>query len=785
MGGLLAGLLVATPVWAAPTIDRVFPGGGQQGSTVEIVLSGRSLAEVRELFFETGTIRVLEVANVDGNRVRARVEIPAACPPGNHRLRVRTAEGLSELRMFRVGVLEQMAEQEPNNDLATAGDVPLTGPGRTVAGVITAEDVDMFRVRARAGDRIAVAVDAVRLDQEMFDPHLEIVTAAGEVIAERDDHPLLAQDTMLAVTAPADGDYFLRVRESAYGGNDGCVYLLHVGGFPVPHVAWPPGGAPGSELDVTWLGDPSGPFTARVRVPTAASIDAGLADVLPVKDGVVGPVGVPLRVSSLPVVREAEPNDDPAQPTATSAPAALVGVLATPGDVDWVRVAAPRGTAWHVRSFGRRVGAPVDLVVAAHQDDTRRARITSNDDGDSPDATLKVTTPDNGSFLLRVSDHQRRGGDDFVWWLEVEPVLPEVQVSIPPGRNNTQDRLVGVVPRGNRTALLLNAARSEFSGDVDVACLDLPPGVQATVAPVATGASATLLVLEAPTGAAESTGLARLACQAHEATTGAATNVAAGQPLGGLRQTTALVFGLPNNSVYRTSVSDRLPVAVVQPAPLHVDVEDPVVPLVRGGSLDLAVQVRRGDGATGKVRLGFLFKPPGITAQTDVDVADGATQASFTLNAKADAAPREWPVVVTGLLRGREEGTVVCSRPVRIRVVEPMVEMTVARITAEVGTDTRLVGTLTKPAAFAGTARVKVLGLPAGVEAADAELAAGATELVVPIKVGPKAPPGKHDNIFFQVEVPLGNHFVVHRMPATQLRIDRPLQTAALGGSNP
>jgi hypothetical protein len=306
--------------------------------------------------------------------------------------------------------------------------------------------------------------------------------------------------------------------------------------------------------------------------------------------------------------------------------------------------------------------------------------------------------------------------------------------------------------------------------------------VQATLAPVAGGAAATLLVLEAPAGTPEATGLARVACLAHDSGNG---GVAAGQTLGGLRQTTALVFGLPNNSVYRTSVSDRLPVAVVQPAPLHVDVEAPVVPLVRGGTLDLAVRVSRDAGATGKVRLGFPFKPPGITAQTDVDVADGATQASFTLNAKGDAALREWPVVVTGLIRGRDDGPIVCSRPVRIRVVEPMVEMTVARITAEVGTDTRLVGTLTKPAAFTGTARVKVMGLPAGVVAADVELAANASELVVPIKVGPKAPPGKHDNIFFQVEVPLGNHFVVHRMPATQLRIDRPLQTAALGGSNP
>lgn len=775
-GGAVLALVFGPAAAAAPTIDRVAPGGGRRGSEVEVVVSGRSLGNAREVFFEEPGIRVLEVAGIDGNRIRARLAIDADCPPGNRRFRVRTADGLSDLRMFRVGVLEQVAEKEPNGDPATAGPLPLSTGGITVAGVVTGEDVDVFRVSARAGERIAVAIDAMRLEQEMFDPHVEILGADGSVIAERDDHPLLAQDTMLAVTAPADGDYCIRVRESAYGGNDGCVYLLHVGGFPVPHVAWPPGGAPGTDLDVTWLGDPAGAFTTRVRLPPSDGT-AELAEVLPVRDGVVGPVPVPVRVSPLPVVHENEPDDAPEQATRASAPVALVGTLGTPGDVDWLRVEAPAGSGWHVRAFGRRLGSPVDLVVAAHQDDAKRARITSNDDGDSPDSVLRLTTPEAGSFLLRVSDHQRRGGADFVWWLEVAPVLPDVQVSVPPGRNNSQDRLVGSVPRGNRTALLLNAARNDFSGDVDLFCHDLPPGVQATVPPLVAGAPGTLVVLEAPADATESTGLARFDCLARDGGNG----VAAGGRLGGLRQTTALVFGLPNNTVYRTSVSDRLPVAVVGAAPLRVEVDPPVVPLVRGGSLDLAVHVAREPGVGGKVRLGFPFKPPGITAQTDVDVADGAAIGSFTVSAKPDAPLREWPVVITGSIRSRDDGgPIVSSRPVLVRVVEPMLEMTVARIVAEVGSETKLVGTLTKPPSFTGTARVKVLGLPAGVEAPEVDLPADARELIVPITVGPKAPPGKHDNILCQVQVPFDGHWVIHRMPATQLRIDRPLQTAAL-----
>ena len=155
-------------------------------------------------------------------------------------LRLRTKRGLSELRTFRVGSLPQgvvqRTEQEPNNEPGAAGvtEQPPLSPAApcTISGVVKGEDIDCFPIRATAGERIAVAIDGIRLDQEMFDPCLELVDERGFVLASCDDHPLLGQDAMLAATAPADGLYYLRVRESAYGGNDGCVYLLHVGRFP-------------------------------------------------------------------------------------------------------------------------------------------------------------------------------------------------------------------------------------------------------------------------------------------------------------------------------------------------------------------------------------------------------------------------------------------------------------------------------------------------------------------------------------------------------------------------
>ena len=80
-------------------------------------------------------------------------------------------------------------------------------------------------------------------------------------------------------------------------------------------------------------------------------------------------------------------------------------------DVDWVRVEADAGSTVRLTGWGRRLGSPVDLVIAAHRDTAKRERIASNDDADGPDSTVQLTVPEEGSFLMRVNDFQRRGGE--------------------------------------------------------------------------------------------------------------------------------------------------------------------------------------------------------------------------------------------------------------------------------------------------------------------------------------------------------------------------------------
>jgi hypothetical protein len=766
LAGMAAGLLAGRPALATPAISRIEPPGAARGGEIEVIFRGRELANPQELFFEDGRIEVTKLEGVDGGTVKATLRLPADCPTGRHRLRIRTAEGLSELRSFRVGIFPQQAEQEPNNDFDSAEVVELP---RTISGVIKAEDVDCFKIHLPAGGRIAAAVDAIRLEQQFFDPHLELVDSRGFVVAACDDHPLLGQDAMLRATVAEEGDYVVRLRESAYGGNDNCLYLLHLGDFPVAHVAWPPTGPPGAHLEVDWLGDPEGPFRQQIPLP-AITGPAGLAEIHPVRDGSVSPVPVPIRLTTLSAVNEAEPNDDPGNATAVSAPVTLLGKLEAENDVDWFRVTAAKGTKWNVRGWGRRLGGPIDLVLNAHRDDAKRERITGNDDAEGPDSVLQLTVPNEGSFLIRVNDHQKRGGPQYIYCLEVEEAVPEVNVSVPVARSNTQERLVAVVPRGNRSATVLNTTRADFGGSVRVALDGLPAGVTATLPDAAGNAPATLAVFEAATQAEPMTLLAGVRVLAAED----------GRSLGGLRQKTDLVFGPPNNVGYQVALSDRLPVAVVEEAPIRIEVQQPVVPIVRRGSLELKVTVERLAGFEGKVRLFFPFRPPGISAATSVEIAADSSEGFYPLGANPDAPLGEWQVAVTALGQpvenSRGDGEMlVSSSLVTLRVCEPTLELTSESIGVEQGQEAKIVWRVGKAGEFSGVARGRLVGLPVKTEAPEVEFEAGVREVIFPVTVASDTPTGQYKNVFCEYRVPEGADWVLHASPPMTLRIDKPL----------
>jgi hypothetical protein len=251
----------------APNLTTVTPAGGQSGSEVTVTLRGDRLADAQEIFFYRPGLTVAKITEAADKQVILTLTVAPDCPLGEHPLRLRTASGLSALRLFYVGAFPALEEKEPNNKTDAAQPVTLN---TTIHGTIGAEDIDWFSVAAKKDQRLSVEIEGARLGRTMFDPIITVQDAAGKIVATSDDTPLLTHDGYVSFLVPADGKYFIQIRDMAYSGN-GHVYRLHVGTFPRPAVASPLGGRAGDTLAVTFLGDPTGDFTQSLALPAPSA----------------------------------------------------------------------------------------------------------------------------------------------------------------------------------------------------------------------------------------------------------------------------------------------------------------------------------------------------------------------------------------------------------------------------------------------------------------------------------------------------------------------------------
>src|SRR3990172_6371569 len=205
---------------ASPRLSVITPRGIQRGTEGKLTFNGSPFKDAQEILFFSPGFTVTKLEPSDG-AVVAHLKVAPDCRLGEHVAHVRTASGLSDYRTFYVGALPAVDEKEPNSQFDAPQQVPLNV---TVAGVVDSEDVDYFVVEAKKGQRIAAEIEAMRGGQTLFDPYIAILDAKRFELSARDDTPLVKQDAVAAVVAPADGKYIVQVRDSSYGGNGNCMY---------------------------------------------------------------------------------------------------------------------------------------------------------------------------------------------------------------------------------------------------------------------------------------------------------------------------------------------------------------------------------------------------------------------------------------------------------------------------------------------------------------------------------------------------------------------------------
>jgi len=741
---------------ASPSISSIRPQGAQRGSEIEVTFNGANLDDARDLMFYEPGIELAKLEVVNDKSVKATLKIAPDCQLGSHRLRLRTATGITDLRVFLVGALPIIEEVEPNSDFKSPQPVEMN---TTVAGVVQNEDVDYFVVEAKKGERITAEIEAIRMGLTLFDAYVAILNEARFELSAADDTALVYQDGVASIIAPEDGRYIIQVRDSSYGGNGASLYHLHIGNFPRPLATVPGGGKAGEQVSVDFIGDVGGKLTQTVTLPATP----GEIRIFAQDEKGISPTGNPFRVTNLDNFVEQEPNENHDTATVFTAPGAVNGVISSPDDQDYFRFSAKRGEPLDIRVYARHLRSPLDSVLTVFV--PGRGAIASNDDAaGSPDSALRFNPPADRDYILHIRDHLNKGGTEYAYRIELTPAAPELKLSVAEFVQYVQPTVS--VPKGNRFALMLNAQRLNFGGPLTLRAEDLPKGVTVeTPGAIASLNSIPILFTAAPD--ADVAG-------ALAVITGMLDDPEKKQTVEGrLRQEVMLVRG-QNNTPFWTETVDRLAVAVTEEAPFSIEVVEPKVPVVQNGSMNLKVVATRKEGFTAPIKVDLLWFPPGINASRSVSIAEGQTEALISVNAAGNAAPGEWKVAVTGQAPVGNGPVMVASPFFTLRVSEPYVTLAYDLATVEQGQETEVVVKVETQKEFEGAAQVKLLGLPNKATTEDLELTKDTTELVFKVKTQPDSPAGTHKSLLCQVVVMENGEPITHNLGTGQLRIDPP-----------
>ena len=735
----------------AAALAPINPPGGQRGTDVQVSLTDQNIGSFQELItYQPGlSLTDLKVNAKNNKLATATLHIAPDAPLGEHSVRIRTAHDISYLRTFWVGPFPSVKATEPNNNPAQAQRVALN---TTVQGIITTEDVDIFVVSLKKGQRLSVEAEAMRLGRILFDAYIAILDPRNSELASCDDSPFLKTDPYLSLIAPEDGDYRVVIREAAYEGGKTSAYRLHIGTFPRPNAVFPLGGKPGETLDFTFIGDPAGSFAHSVTLPSTPTSNFPLFAIL---NGETTPSPHPLIVSPLEhsLQSNANFNRKAAHPF-PPIPAAVDGILDGTATQRWFRFTAKKGQNLDIRVIARSLRSPLDAVLSVR--DAKGKKLIANDDYQAfPDSFIKWTCPVDGSYFLQLRDQLIRTGPDFTFRIEINTRMPSISASLPVAkRNNSQKSKFFAVPKGNRCAAVIQLKRENIACGIAFETAGLPPGIRMITPTVPKSLNSFPVIFEAAPDALLGSSL--------QAFTIRATGEKAPGDLTAPLSDTVHHIEINNEGTYHSHTANRIPTAVTEAVPFSIELESPAVPIVKNGKLMLKMRISRRADFKSKITVKFLWKPTGISTPANIDIAPDLSEAKYELNANGDAATGTWQICVVAEADTPNGRRSVSSQFVPLVIAEPYLDFSLDLAAARIGEPSALVAKIEHLRAFQGEATAELLSLPFGVTSKPVKFTKDQAEITFPLSVAANAKPGKSTGLLCKVLVPENGKMVTH-----------------------
>jgi hypothetical protein len=455
-GLLIASSLKLTAAPAAPEINQVEPFVWQVGSTNQITLTGKELANVRGLW--TSRHGVLESGEVnaqvveDGKQLKLSVATDSAEAAGPFAVRVITDGGVSAPVMA-------MLEKLP--DLAVDDGRITTGERGWISGGVKQAAGERFQLRLKRDQPLVMEVLAGRLGSKL-DPVVRILDGHGKELKFIQDTPGAGVDCGLRFNAPADGDYTIEIRDAQYGsGNDLRFHLrygIDPGGQSVPWVVgmetWP-------DEQQTLAG-----FQEQLRqalankpltiaVPGNPDIRHGLHDIRLVAHAGYLVAGFHSSSDALPLERTL--NDF----------VSVNSFLTKPDEVHRYTLIVSHPGQRRFTAMSRRLGGERDPVIRLKSEDGKTLKDSHLFQNE---AVLVHDFKEPGSYLLEVWDAAGQRGDFGGYHIRIERDPANFEL------NTETDSLR--IPAGGEGELNVTIERDGYDGPVKFEMAHGPEGVE-------------------------------------------------------------------------------------------------------------------------------------------------------------------------------------------------------------------------------------------------------------------------------------------------------------------
>jgi hypothetical protein len=239
--------------------------------------------------------------------------------------------------------------------------------------------------------------------------------------------------------------------------------------------------------------------------------------------------------------------------------------------------------------------------------------------------------------------------------------------------------------------------------------------------------------------------------------------------VGHFSQIVDLVAG-PADALFHSVTVDRLAVAVTEPAPIQISLDQPSIPLPQDGTLGLVLRVTRDSGYLGPVEVRLPYLPPWVDGPAAITIPEEASSVVYTVRALPEAEAREWSICAEGK-PGRARGdygvrraastaavrprstsaevspSIVASQLIRLQFAPPPVTGKLGVVAAEQGQTIRLVCQLERRGDVPARMTATLEGLPNRVTAKAVIADPQSRSIVFDVAIDPTAPVGSYPNL--------------------------------------